>query len=115
MLKKDFQTNLTGNIWLIQEAAIYLKKTVGLPGSINIPWTEFIDANGSVADPNQVKQILKQRGIREENPEIIFYSEDGVSSGYATFAVTEASFKARNYDGGLNEWLAMRSANAKNR
>jgi thiosulfate/3-mercaptopyruvate sulfurtransferase len=77
------------------------------PQAINIPWTEFVNTYGGQISVAKVTEILKRHGLQTKTllpVEIIFYSEDSISSAYATFAASEAGYTVRHYDGGLNEW-----------
>ncbi len=79
------------------------KKEKSISGAINIPWNQFINAQGEPVKIDKIKDLLSAKKI---NPDanLIFYSEDGVTSGYVTFTVSQAGLHAQNYDGGYNEW-----------
>jgi thiosulfate/3-mercaptopyruvate sulfurtransferase len=76
-----------------------------IPGAINISWTQFINPQGEPVRIDKVKEILAANKINADG-NLIFYSENGVTSGYVTFAVSQAGLHAQNYDGGFNEWSA---------
>jgi len=77
-----------------------------IPGAVKIPWKLFVNDAGDPVSPQRIKEILMDHKLNLEST-LIFYSENGVSSGYVTFAVSQAGIKARNYDGGYDEYASM--------
>lgn len=66
-----------------------------IPGAINIPWAQFATQN--------VRQLLASQGVAATSP-IVFFSQKGVESAYATFISNEAGIDAKNFDGGYIQW-----------
>lgn len=83
----------------------YGEKKGHIPGSINIPWTDFVGTNGIPKTADQVKEMLKSKNIPLEK-EIVFVCSIGVRSAYATFAALNSGLNAKNYDGGLSDWMS---------
>jgi len=87
----------------VREEAVAKDKKI--PGAINISWTQFVSPQGEPVRIDKVKEILAANKINADG-NLIFYSENGVTSGYVTFTVSQAGLHAQNYDGGSNEWFA---------
>ncbi len=74
-----------------------------IEGAKNLPWASFVSKDGNPVDKSLVMQILEKYKIDSKN-KIIFYSQNGIESGYATFVLTQAGLAAQNFDGGYDEW-----------
>ncbi|MCC6278644.1 MAG: hypothetical protein IT289_12080 [Oligoflexia bacterium] len=81
-----------------------------LPGAINIPWTEFVSAQGVPVNKDEARHLLTSRGA-DLSKRLIFYCASGLRAAYATNAALEADLDATNYDGGLKEWVGIRDTN----
>jgi thiosulfate/3-mercaptopyruvate sulfurtransferase len=74
-----------------------------IPTAINILWTEFLNKSGNPADAYAVGKLLKDHHIPQDQT-LVFYSADGISSGYAAFVAHNTGFHCRHYDASFNEW-----------
>jgi thiosulfate/3-mercaptopyruvate sulfurtransferase len=84
----------------------YGEKRLGhIPGAVNIPWTEFVGADGNPMEPPKVAAILKSRQV-DPQKQLVFYCTGGVRSGYVTFVASQTGLRARNFDGSFWEWSA---------
>ena len=79
------------------------KRPGHIPGALNIPWTQFVGADGNPLDKDQVIKLLKDHGVTADS-EIIFYCTGGVRSGYTTWVALQAGLNARNYDASFWQW-----------
>lgn len=88
------------DIALIDVRAIKKKQ---IAGAKTIPWTSFLNSFGEPRSSEEIRKILKEGGVNIDKT-LIFYSENGVASGYVTFVCAKADLHATNYDGGFDEW-----------
>ncbi|MBC35605.1 MAG: hypothetical protein CL663_06145 [Bacteroidetes bacterium] len=79
-----------------------------IPGAINIPYTEFLKANGSFKINEEIKALSDKAGLKPEK-EIIVYCASSVRASVAYFALTNIlGFKnVKAYDGAYNEWISV--------
>lgn len=80
-----------------------------VPGAQHIFYKDFLDANGDVLPPDQVKAKLAALGISPD-AEVVSYCTGGIRSGFVTAVLANAGIKARNYAGSMWDWS---SADAK--
>ncbi|WP_395687611.1 sulfurtransferase [Aestuariivirga sp.] len=80
-----------------------------VPGARHIFYKDFLDANGDVLPPGQVKAKLAELGIAPD-AEVVSYCTGGIRSGFVTAVLANAGVKARNYAGSMWDWS---SADAK--
>jgi thiosulfate/3-mercaptopyruvate sulfurtransferase len=80
-----------------------------LPGARHIFYKDFLDANGDVLPPAEVKAKLAALGIAPD-AEVVSYCTGGIRSGFVTAVLANAGVKARNYAGSMWDWS---SADAK--
>lgn len=75
-----------------------------IPGSVNLPWNSFYNADGTVKDPAQIEAAAKIIGITKDK-EVITYCTGGVRSSYLFFLLHLAGYpKVSNYPGSWWEW-----------
>lgn len=74
-----------------------------VPGARHIFYKDFLDADGDVLPPDQVKARLAALGISPDT-EVISYCTGGIRSGFVTAVLANAGIKARNYAGSMWDW-----------
>jgi thiosulfate/3-mercaptopyruvate sulfurtransferase len=74
-----------------------------IDGAINIPWLLFLNEKGEPKNSSEVKELLTGNKV-DSSKTLVFYSKDGVTSGYVTFVSYLANLDAANYDGSFDEW-----------
>jgi len=75
-----------------------------IPGSVNLPWNSFYNADGTVKDPAQIEAASKIIGITKDT-EVITYCTGGVRSSWLFFLLNLAGYsKVSNYPGSWWEW-----------
>ena len=74
-----------------------------LNGAVHISWENFMDENGNPLTAEKVRELLIKHQLSLDKP-LIFYSDKGVRSAFATYVTHRAGLKARLFDGGLTEW-----------
>lgn len=77
-----------------------------IPGSINIPVEELINAEGKVETPERIREILAGHGVTSgEN--VCVYSGSGLHSSLFIAAMESAGLHgAHNFVGGWSQWAA---------
>ena len=83
-----------------------------IPGSINIPYTRFVDEDGSIRSASEIAQILGDAGI-SENDCVVITGECqpcGGGSGAADFTYFVMKYLGHKcvalLDGGIDAWVA---------
>jgi thiosulfate/3-mercaptopyruvate sulfurtransferase len=74
-----------------------------VPGARHIFYKDFLDANGDVLPPAEVKAKLAALGITPD-AEVVSYCTGGIRSGFVTAVLANAGVKARNYAGSMWDW-----------
>lgn len=74
-----------------------------VPGARHIFYKDFLDGDGDVLPPDQVKAKLAAIGISPDT-EVISYCTGGIRSGFVTAVLANAGIKARNYAGSMWDW-----------
>ncbi|KAJ3060051.1 hypothetical protein HDU98_003961 [Podochytrium sp. JEL0797] len=93
------------------------KKMGTIPGSVNIPWREFVETvhsetDGSVVattlkEPMEIIRVFKENGRRVDlDREMVVYGNDGVSAAVVCLCleVLGKTSGVRLYEGGWSEW-----------
>ncbi|WP_282940306.1 sulfurtransferase [Corynebacterium auriscanis] len=77
-----------------------------IPGAVNIPVAELMNAEGKVENPERLREYLASRGItRGDN--VAVYSGSGLHSSLFIAAMEHAGLHgARNFIGGWSQWSA---------
>lgn len=75
-----------------------------MPGAHNVPWSELINADGTMEAPSEIRTIFKQGGVSLHEP-IITTCGSGVSASLLALALaTLGRFDVAVYDGSWTEW-----------
>ncbi|RAV32073.1 sulfurtransferase, partial [Corynebacterium heidelbergense] len=78
-----------------------------IPGAVNIPVKEFQDANGTIAGPETVRDVLSRHGITDGRS-VAVYSGSGLHSSLFLAVMEYAGiYGARNFIGGWSQWSAI--------
>jgi thiosulfate/3-mercaptopyruvate sulfurtransferase len=77
-----------------------------IPGASNIPWSQAVAEDGTFKSAEQLRELYGNKGINENNDEIVAYCRIGERSSHSWFALTYIlGYKnVRNYDGSWTEW-----------
>ncbi|AFS79636.1 thiosulfate sulfurtransferase, rhodanese-like protein RhdA [Gottschalkia acidurici 9a] len=75
-----------------------------LPGAINITFSEFLNKDGTLKKPEEIKEILDKNGI-EKDDEIVTYCTAGIRSAHMQIVLTMIGYdNVRNYDQSFYSW-----------
>jgi thiosulfate/3-mercaptopyruvate sulfurtransferase len=74
-----------------------------VPGAKHVFYKDFLDANGDVLPPDQIRQKLVALGASPD-AEVVSYCTGGIRSGFVTAVLNNAGIKARNYAGSMWDW-----------
>ncbi|HEY5338689.1 MAG TPA: 3-mercaptopyruvate sulfurtransferase [Rhizomicrobium sp.] len=81
-----------------------------MPGSTNIPYTEFTAEDGTLRSPSDLAMIFAERGIDPKKP-LVTTCGSGVTASIALLALAAlGATKASLYDGSWSEWGARADA-----
>jgi len=72
-------------------------------GSVNIPFRTFFDDKSEFLQGPDVRALFGKNKVDVEKT-LIFVSQKGVRSAFATYIAHHAGLKSKNFDGGLQEW-----------
>lgn len=86
------------------EAKTPLERPGRIPGSVNVPFTETVNEDGTLKAPDEVRTLFAQAGASDG--EIITYCGGGIAATYDALALATAGVDAAVYDGSLVEWVA---------
>jgi thiosulfate/3-mercaptopyruvate sulfurtransferase len=77
-----------------------------IPGAINIPLTENLDAEGFFKSPQQLQQLYAEANARCEPKQQVYMCGSGVTACHSVFAQCLAgSDMPRVYAGSWSEWI----------
>lgn len=80
-----------------------------LPGSINIPFENMFNQDGTVKSSADLKKLFTDAGLNP-NDEIVTYCTAGIRSAHMALVMRMVGFeKARNYDASYHEWAGNQS------
>jgi thiosulfate/3-mercaptopyruvate sulfurtransferase len=74
-----------------------------VPGAKHVFYKDFLDANGDVLPPDQIRAKLAALGASPD-AEVISYCTGGIRSGFVTAVLNNAGIKAKNYAGSMWDW-----------
>lgn len=74
-----------------------------IPGAINAPTPQNIDADGRFLPPEQLREHFLALGVDPEKP-VASYCGSGIHGTHTTFALELAGFDAVLYPGSFSEW-----------
>ncbi len=76
-----------------------------IPGAINLPRSQFLNADGTMLPPEQLHQQFIKIGITDPSQNIVTYCNGGVSASYGLLALRLAGFSnIALYDGSWKAW-----------
>jgi thiosulfate/3-mercaptopyruvate sulfurtransferase len=77
-----------------------------IPGAINVPWTETLEAgSGSFTAPERVRERLEREGVDPSVP-VVVQCGSGVTACHAALALRRAGIDARVYEGSWSDWIS---------
>ncbi|MFN3681606.1 MAG: sulfurtransferase, partial [Nitrospira sp.] len=75
-----------------------------IPSAIHVPWNQFLNKDATVKDPEFIRELIEEKGIRSDQ-ELICYCLGGIRSSWLYFVLKVAGYqKVRNYAGSWWEW-----------
>lgn len=75
-----------------------------IPGTVRLPWTTLLDADGRLLTADRVRSLATDAGLDRENPTVL-YGSFGVDTALPWLAFTDAGFTdLQTYDRGWAEW-----------
>jgi thiosulfate/3-mercaptopyruvate sulfurtransferase len=84
-----------------------------IPGSVNIPWRNFLDAASATLLPNEALAARFAAAAIDVDKPIVVTCGSGIASGLAVLALYQLGHKtATVYDGGWAEWASAPSTPA---
>lgn len=75
-----------------------------IPGAINIPYTEMVDANGMVNEP-QIRKVFKEAGIKPGDT-VVTYCHIGQQATAVMLGARLLGNPVMLYDGSFQDWAA---------
>ena len=76
-----------------------------IPGAINLYFKEFLDKEGHLLAPQELRARLQAIGVTSDT-EIVVYCTGGIRSGWMTSVLVTLGFSVKNYAGSMWEWSA---------
>lgn len=87
------------------EARTPLPRPGRIPGSVNVPFTETVNAAGLLHAPEQLAEIFADAGVTADHP-VVTYCGGGIAASFDALALATIGINAALYDGSLVEWVA---------
>lgn len=78
-----------------------------IPGAVNIPTVSYIDRDGRLRGPEQIRAVLRVGGV-DLTREIVLYCSVGIASTHSALALAQAGIDARVYPGSWSQWSRTR-------
>jgi thiosulfate/3-mercaptopyruvate sulfurtransferase len=75
-----------------------------IPGAVNLPTTENVDASGRFLDRDRLREQFAAVGVRSDAP-VGAYCGSGVTAAHEVLALELAGFPAALYAGSWSEWI----------
>ncbi|MFM9150212.1 MAG: sulfurtransferase, partial [Solirubrobacterales bacterium] len=86
------------------EAKTPLDRAGRIPGSVNVPFTEVANEDGTLRSPEEVREIFTRAGA--DGKSVVTYCGGGIAATFDALALATAGVEAAVYDGSLVEWVA---------
>lgn len=74
-----------------------------MPGAVNLPYTQLLNADGTMRRGAALRAVFKQAGVDLDRP-IVTTCGSGVTAAILTLALEELGVPSRLYDGSWSEW-----------
>ncbi|MCP9450299.1 MAG: sulfurtransferase [Nitrospira sp.] len=75
-----------------------------IPSAIHVAWNQFLNKDATVKDPQIIREMMEERGIRSDQ-ELVCYCLGGIRSAWLYFVLKVAGYRrVRNYPGSWWEW-----------
>lgn len=87
------------------EAKTPLPRPGRIPGSVNVPFTETVDASGLLRQPRDLRRLFDEAGASADK-RVITYCGGGIAASFDALALAQCGVDAALYDGSLVEWVA---------
>jgi thiosulfate/3-mercaptopyruvate sulfurtransferase len=75
-----------------------------IPGAVNLPTTDLVDADGRFRDADSLRRLFEQAGARAGAP-VGAYCGSGVAASHEVLALSLAGIPAALYVGSWSEWI----------
>jgi thiosulfate/3-mercaptopyruvate sulfurtransferase len=75
-----------------------------IPGALSIPFVDVFDDAGMLEPAEKLAGLFKQAGVKPGD-EVVAYCHIGQQATAVVFAARTLGFKARLYDGSMDEWI----------
>ncbi len=84
-----------------------------IPGAINIEFKEFLNEDGTLKKPSEIKSILDKNVIKKDD-EIVTYCTGGIRSAHMQIVLDMMGYNdAKNYDQSFNAWAGDKNLEVK--
>jgi thiosulfate/3-mercaptopyruvate sulfurtransferase len=87
------------------EARTPLSRPGRIPGSVNVPFTDTVDAEGRLHGPDRLRQRFAEAGVTGDTP-VVTYCGGGIAAAFDALALATIGIDVALYDGSLVEWVA---------
>jgi thiosulfate/3-mercaptopyruvate sulfurtransferase len=78
-----------------------------IPGALSIPFVDVFDDNTGLLQPaDKLAELFKQAGVKPGD-EVVAYCHIGQQATAVVFAARTLGFKARLYDGSMDNWIQL--------
>lgn len=97
--------NVLPEAWFRGEANPFGNRRIGhIPGSVNIPASSFLGADGAFRRPRELQELVESAGLSPDR-ETIVHCQAGILTTLGVFALHLLGWKnVRAYDGAMAEW-----------
>lgn len=89
------------------DGSVVVRSRAGhIPGSVNLPFTSFLDARTHTLLPPQALRSLFESAVDLDGPPIITYCGGGIASTMGSLALALIGYNnTAEFDGSLSEWV----------
>lgn len=85
-------------------------RTGHIPGAVNLEWSQFLGADGTLMSPDEVKRVLRKSGVSLDSV-FVAHCQTGARSSVVVLALEIAGVKdVKNYYRGWGEYSADKKA-----